>query len=275
MTVVSHTFALFAAALLIAGPPSPAGPGDGQAGAARTPEQRLSDALRGVINRGADLYNQPVGDPSGCYRLFQGALMAARPQLDAYPDLQKQIDAALAEAERQGPPSRQAFALRRVLDQVRATISPKKPEAPKLGPGTPEPADGTAPKGATLWDRLGGEAAVKRVVDDFVTFSATNPQVNFMRGGKYALNDAGVAQLKRQFVEFISQAAGGPLKYSGRSMKEVHQGMGITEAEFDAAKADLRKALEANAAKPADAEELLRAVEATRKDIVEPKKPES
>jgi hypothetical protein len=113
----------------------------------KTGEQRLSDALRTVINKGADLYNVPIRDQNGCYRLFQGALMTARVQLDSYPALQKEIDMALAEAERQGSDGQRAFTLRRTLDLIRSTLGQKvKSDADK--PATPakqpekKPTDG-------------------------------------------------------------------------------------------------------------------------------------
>jgi len=34
-------------------------------------------------------------------------------------------------------------------------------------------------------------------------------------------------------VDFLSQAAGGPVQYSGMDMKSSHAGMGITEDEWD------------------------------------------
>ena len=38
---------------------------------------------------------------------------------------------------------------------------------------------------ASLWNRLGGEANVKRVVDDFVALAAADPKVNFFRAGAF------------------------------------------------------------------------------------------
>jgi hemoglobin len=227
-----------------------------------------------VINRGADLYNS--GDPNGCYRLFQGALMAVGPQLDRHPDLQKLIETGLVDAERQSRLDMKAFTLRRLLDGVRSGIRPggakKTPEPPA---GTPEkPDSGSPPPPMTLWDRLGGERNVKKVVDDFVDLAARDPKVNFSRNGKYKLDADAVAHLKKELVDFISQAAGGPFPYTGKNMKEVHRGMGITNAEFDAAAADLKKALEMNGAKPSDVDLVLRAVGSTRKDLVEPAKEE-
>ena len=280
-------------------------PGGRGATDAKMGNQRLYDALRDVINRGADLFNS--GDQNGCYRLFQGALMMSAPQLDQYPDLQKAIQAGLADAERQGSIGARAFALRRLLDDARARVnpSPKKPAETKptdtkpaetkpkptdtrpkptdtkpISPDTkPKPTDTKPPAdtktnaASTLWERLGGEANVKRVVDDFVDLATKDPRVDFTRGGTYKIDEAAMARLKKELVDYISQATGGTYKYGGKSMKEEHKGMHITDAQFDASVADLKKALEKNGAKPADVDTILRAVEATRKDIVEAKKP--
>ena len=61
----------------------------------------------------------------------------------------------------------------------------------------------------------------------------------------------------------------GPFSYRGKSMKEAHRGMGITNAEFDALAADLKMALERNGVGAADIEQVMRVVGATRADIVE------
>src|SRR5207248_5835344 len=134
------------------------------------------------------------------------------------PDVAAAVKRGLADAEAQPSLAQRAFTLRGVLDQVRQAVNPK------LG---------------TLWARLGGEPAVKAVVHDFVGVAATDPKVNFFRNGKYKLDDAGVANLEKLLVELISAVTGGPLKYEGRPMKEVHAGMKITSAEFDASAADL------------------------------------
>src|SRR4051812_43108174 len=68
----------------------------------------------------------------------------------------------------------------------------------------------------TLWNRLGGLSAVKVIVHDFVARVATDPRVDFARGGPYALDPDGVAELEQGFVHFLSAAAGGTLPYSRR-----------------------------------------------------------
>jgi hemoglobin len=121
----------------------------------------------------------------------------------------------------------------------------------------------------TLWERLGGEENVRRIVDQFVTAAAADPGVNFSRGGKYKFDAAKLADLKDKFVKLASSVGEGPYKYDGRRMLEAHKDMAITDKEFDAAVAHLKRALEKNRVQAEDVEAILGAVEATRKDIVE------
>jgi hemoglobin len=222
-------------------------------------DKQIRASLPKVINTGADLFNE--GDRAGCYRLYQGSLLTLRPLLEHHPDLQKAIDNAMADADQQPTVGARAFALRSALDKIREKL--RSPDA------TAKPGEKPAGKPETLWDRLGGEKNVRKVVDDLVALAAKDPKVNFDRNGKYKFDPVKLADFKEQMVDFISAAAGGPLQYTGKSMKEVHKGMGITTAEFNALAADLRKALEQNGARRADVDALLKAVEATRKDIVE------
>jgi hemoglobin len=144
----------------------------------------------------------------------------------------------------------------------------KEPDQPKSPP----------PKETTLWDRLGGEENVKKIVDAWVTASANDPKVDYSRRNTHrpwasvrAGNplDATVAKIKQTTVEQISSLTGGPLKYSGRDMKELHKGMSITGAQFDAVLGHLKTALKDHGIKDADIAELLEKVEGTRKDLVE------
>lgn len=239
--------------------------------AARPVDGKINASLRDVINRGREFYN--AGDPAACFYLFEGALRSVRPLLDHRPNVQKIIDRGLADAARQADMRRRAWALRYVLDDVRSQIRGKGWTPP---PPTSEPPSEPAPPvaEATLWSRLGGEAKVKQVVDDFVSMAAEDPAVNFDRDGKLKFTEEQIADLKKGLIAFISQATGGPLKYTGKSMKEFHKGLGITNAEFDAAGADLVKALEKNGVARPDIKALMAIVATTRADIVEAKKPE-
>ena len=93
------------------------------------------------------------------------------------------------------------------------------------------------PKPASLYDRLGGQPAIVAVVDDFVGNVAADKRVNrFFR-------KTNIPHLKEMLVAQICQATGGPCQYTGKSMKEVHKGMNITDAQFNAVVEDLQKTL--------------------------------
>lgn len=237
----------------------------------KTLDESIYQSLRGIIDHGADLYNQ--GDWNGCYRLWEGALMSLKPMLDHRPKLQEVIDGGLSKARQEAVLWQRAWALRPVLDRIRSDINADYPHKRKRDTREP-PLAAVETKKKTLWDRLGGEPGVTKIVDDFVTLAAPDPKVDFSRGGKYKPTDADVAKMKRAIVEQISQASGGPLKYMGPDMKSVHKGMGITEAQFDAAGAHFKKALEKNKVAPEDVQKILDALGSYRKDIVEPKQGE-
>jgi hypothetical protein len=100
-------------------------------------DRKVSEALRDVVERGRALYNGNR-DYTGCYRIYEGGLLAVRPLLDHRPDLQKVIYDGLAEAERIPINWQQAHALRKVIDHVRETV-----RTPAGAPAADkQPADG-------------------------------------------------------------------------------------------------------------------------------------
>jgi hemoglobin len=128
----------------------------------------------------------------------------------------------------------------------------------------------------SLYERLGGEPAITAVCADFVGRAAKDPQVNFFRKdvpGYPAWNPSAeeLAAFNKHLVQFVCMAAGGPQKYEGKSMKESHAGMKITEAQFNAIAADLSASLDQFKVPAKEKGELLAAVAGTKKDIVEVK----
>ena len=89
----------------------------------------------------------------------------------------------------------------------------------------------------SLYERLGGKDAITAVVDDFVANVAADNRIN----GFFAKAD--VPRLKKNLVDQICQATGGPCTYTGKDMKTAHKGMGITDADFNALVEDLQKSL--------------------------------
>lgn len=123
-----------------------------------------------------------------------------------------------------------------------------------------------------LWDRLGGEAAVRAVVGEFLTTAAKDPKANIDRNGNYPLTKERADRVLQLVVEQVSMATGGPLKYTGRDMKNSHAGMKITEDEFNTAAGHLVAALKKFNVPQMEIDELVGIIAPLAKDIVEIKK---
>jgi hemoglobin len=119
----------------------------------------------------------------------------------------------------------------------------------------------------SLYDRLGGKEAIVAVIDDFVGRAAADGRIN----PKFGRSD--VPRLKAMLVEQVCAATGGPVEYTGRGMRETHDGMGVTAGEFDALVADLVATLNAFKVPSAEQQELLGTLGSLRGDIVEVESP--
>lgn len=120
-----------------------------------------------------------------------------------------------------------------------------------------------------LWDRLGGEKGVRAIVREFLTTAGKDPKSNVDRGSNYPFTKDRTERVEQLAVELISSVTGGPLKYTGRDMKNVHLGMKITEDEFGAVAGHLIAALKKFEVPQADIDELIAIIGTTKKDIVE------
>lgn len=119
----------------------------------------------------------------------------------------------------------------------------------------------TAPT-KSLYDRLGGKDAITGVVDDFVANVAADQRINAF------FANADIPRLKQMLVDQICEAAGGPCKYTGKSMKESHAGMNVKEEHFNALVEDLVKALDKYNVEEQEKNELLGVLGPMKADIV-------
>ena len=115
----------------------------------------------------------------------------------------------------------------------------------------------------SLYERLGGLDAITGVVDAFVARCAGDGRIN----AKFARSD--VPRLKKMLVDQVCEAAGGPCTYTGRTMKETHDGMRVTAGEFDALVEDLIATLDEFGVPKAEQDELLGLLAPMRDEIVE------
>jgi len=116
---------------------------------------------------------------------------------------------------------------------------------------------------ASLYERLGGTGPLTAVVGKFVTIVGGDKRIN----GWFAKAD--LNNLKRQLVDQVCQASGGPCTYTGKDMKTTHKGMKITTAAFNALVEDLVQALDTFNVPEQEKNELLSVLGPMNKDIVE------
>ena len=123
----------------------------------------------------------------------------------------------------------------------------------------------------SLYQRIGGYDVIAGVVDEFLKQLQADPA--FARFGQGRSQNS-LMRGRQLVIELICQQTGGPCNYIGRDMKTVHQGLAITQAEFEAAGKKMGAALtKFNVSEP-DQKEFGAMIEKLRPDIVEaPAKP--
>ena len=110
--------------------------------------------------------------------------------------------------------------------------------------------------------------SIATVVDDLIERIMIDPRLNAnpkVDGAHHRVPPAGFEYL---VTEMVCWATGGPQKYTGRSMKESHQHLMITAAEWEAFLDDLQQTFDKFAMPQADQAEMKAIIASTRSDIV-------
>ena len=128
--------------------------------------------------------------------------------------------------------------------------------------------DGQMQMKKSLYERLGGYNAVAAVVDDFVGRLVTDKQFERFFAGH---STDSKKRIRQHIVDQLCAAAGGPCVYTGRTMKDSHVGLGISEAEWDAAAKHLVASLDKFKVPEPEKKDLLAFVTSLKADIVEKK----
>ena len=121
----------------------------------------------------------------------------------------------------------------------------------------------------SLYDRLGGLDAINAVTESWVARVGGDDRAN----GKFARTD--IPRLKKEIVDQLCEATGGPCTYTGRSMRETHDGMKVTAGEFEVAMQHLGAALDALNVPKTEQDELVDLLRPMRDDIVEVDSPQT
>ena len=120
----------------------------------------------------------------------------------------------------------------------------------------------------SLYERLGGVYSIATVVDDFIGRIMIDPRLNANPRVDEAHHRVPPAGFKYLVTEMLCWAAGGPQKYTGRSMKDLHKDLMITAAEWEAFLDDLQQTLDKFAVPQPEQAEIKAIIDSTRADIV-------
>jgi len=118
----------------------------------------------------------------------------------------------------------------------------------------------------SLYERLGGYDGISKVVDDFIGRLVGDKQFEKFFIGQ---STDSRKKIRQHIVDQFCSATGGPCLYTGRDMKTTHGGLGITEAEWNAAAKHLVASLDKFKVDEKSKGEVVAFVTTLKKDIVE------
>lgn len=115
---------------------------------------------------------------------------------------------------------------------------------------------------STAFERLGGESALRGIIDDFVGRVFSDPMIG------YLFRNVSRDRLLRLEYEHAAEHLGAGVSYSGRPLAQAHAGHAISTGHFDRRRTILMQVLARHGAPPDVIEAWLGEVEAQRGAIV-------
>src|SRR5213594_2794697 len=119
-----------------------------------------------------------------------------------------------------------------------------------------------------LYERLGGVYSIATVVDDLIDRVMGDPRLNANPLVDEAHHKFPPPGFKYLVTEMLCWAAGGPQKYTGRSMVDSPRDLKITPREWDAFLDDLQRTLDKFQVPAAEQSEVRAIIQSTYADIV-------
>jgi hemoglobin len=120
----------------------------------------------------------------------------------------------------------------------------------------------------SLYKRLGGYDALAAVTDDFVGRLVSDKQLTRFFNG--VSNDSR-KRIRQLVLDQLCAATGGPCIYIGRSMRTTHEGLGITEDDWNISVKLLIQTLDKFKVPKAEQDELAKLLTTLKPDIVDKK----
>jgi hemoglobin len=125
--------------------------------------------------------------------------------------------------------------------------------------------DTTTNKKPTLYERLGGEEGLRKIVNDILDRNLNNPDI------AHHFQKVDMNRLKQLVFEFFSMGIGGPHQYTGRDMRTAHMNLNVTEKDFLRGNDDVLLALQENGVGEAEQNEVIAILNSMKNDVVLPK----
>jgi len=97
---------------------------------------------------------------------------------------------------------------------------------------------GCATEPPSLYQRLGGRAAIEAMVTDAIGNISADTRIN------QRFHDLDAAKLSKNLVDLVCERSGGPCVYAGKDMSAAHDDMFIRDDEFDALVEDMVKSMD-------------------------------
>ena len=127
-----------------------------------------------------------------------------------------------------------------------------------------------AATGPSLYERVGGINTIAMLADDLVDRSYVDPVLNANPRIAEAHRRFPRSIYKYQATNLACMAWGGPCKYTGRSPKEAHQHLQITETEWQAMIKLLHDSMDEFKVPPKEQAEIIAGMEGVKGDVVVP-----
>ncbi|HZX26137.1 MAG TPA: group 1 truncated hemoglobin [Telluria sp.] len=114
----------------------------------------------------------------------------------------------------------------------------------------------------SLFEGLGGKAGIGRIVETFVPLIQQDARIS------ESFKDTDIKNLSLRLKQQFCVLAGGPCKYGGKDMTTIHDGLNITNAQFNALAEDLQDAMDRNGVPSAVQNKLLAKLAPMQRQIV-------
>ena len=139
---------------------------------------------------------------------------------------------------------------------------------------SPSPTASGPMLGGSLYERLGGRARLAEIMSASIDSLHSHPQLRRQNPKLAAIASAPPNSALREHVtDYFCQLTGGPAAYRGRTMRDSHAHLDITEADWKVFVDDTVRILDEFGVAEREQRELMRLMEARKAEIVKAARP--